>query len=78
MLDKCLPPDQTEREGGRGDAERRALRNSSGQASLAGQLLDIRVKQNALATAIFHVLRSLGDDEGMAELRKLFPRAGAS
>jgi len=75
MLDKEAKSDQTE-EGGRAGRSRsdRAERNSSGQASLAGQLLGIRTKQNVLAAVLARVLESLGDEDGRKVLLSHFPQ----
>jgi len=72
MLDKQPLSRHPDGEGGRAGSESRAERNSSGQASLAGQLLDVRVKQKALASALAVVLVSLGDSDTLCVLRKHF------
>jgi len=74
MGEKQPKDDKTGGGGGRADAERRSPRNSSGQASLAGQLLSIRVQQKALAVALRAVLVSLGDEEGIEALDRDFPQ----
>ena len=74
MLDKQPLSPHPEREGGRAGSESRAERNSSGQASLAGQLLGIRTKQNVLAAVLARVLESLGDEDGRKVLLSHFPQ----